>query len=499
MRYLPNANQMKEADRYTIQELGVPSLELMERAAGACAKLIIEKITSDLPVCIVCGSGNNGGDGFAIARILHEHIENPIKVVMVGNPERCTVETKEQMRRLEQCGLKTGNEFATDEYSVIVDAIFGVGLSRNIEGRYKDVIEQMNVLRGYKVAVDIPSGISADTGEVLAVAFEADATVTFEADKLGLRLYYGKEYDAKVLTAPIGISHETFENDFDVAYTLEGDEYKRLLPVRKENSHKGTYGKLLVIAGSKGMSGAAYLNGMAAYMSGVGLVQIYTAEENRVILQTLLPEAIITTYENYDEQEVLKLLNWADTVCIGSGIGTGDISKKIVKTCIEHVKVPCVMDADALNIVSEHLWYLEKKIHNHFIITPHMKEMSRLTGASIQEIIHDRTKIMNELIEKYHLTCVLKDARTMVGGKDRRTYLNLTGNRAMAKGGSGDVLAGVIGGLLAQGISAYDAAVLGTYVHGKAGDFARGSKGSYSVLARDLIENLSKVFKEGET
>ncbi len=497
MRYLPNAAQMKEADQYTINELGIPSLDLMENAALSCVSAIEDLALDKRKVCIFCGAGNNGGDGFAIGRILHQKGYD-VHVVFVGNREKCTFETSEQIRRYESCGRLTGNEIPNEEYSVIVDAIFGVGLSRNIEGHYKNVIEQMNQMSGIKVAVDIPSGISADNGEILGVAFHADITVTFQAEKIGITLYPGREYVGKIIVADIGISSESFQKDKDVACTFGKTEYKNLLPVRKENSHKGTYGKLLIVAGCKGMSGAAYLNAMSAYTIGAGLVQIYTVEENRIILQTLLPEAIITTYENYSEREIISLLDWADAVCIGSGIGTNQISQKILKKVLEHVEVPCVIDADGLNILSTHKWYLNKKKHGNFIITPHMKEMSRLTGNSIGEIIRDRIMITKKFAEKFDIICILKDARTITASLGMHTHMNFSGNSAMAKAGSGDVLTGVIGGLLAQGLSCMDAAVLGPYLHGKAGDYARKEKGSYSVLARDLIEQLCNVLREEE-
>lgn len=497
MRYIPDAMQMKEADQYTIKTLGVPSLILMERAAMSCVNVMKEEEMDLSHVCVVCGSGNNGGDGFAIARILaNEGIK--VTVVMVGNMNRCTDETKHQIELLKATGTEIINEFIPDDYSVIVDSIFGVGLSREIQGHYREVIEQLNEASGIKFAVDIPSGISADNGKILGVAFKSDYTVTFQASKLGLQFYPGREYAGKLVVKDIGISEDYFKNNSAVSQILEQEDYKKLLPVRKEDSHKGTYGKLLIIAGSKGMSGAAYLNGMAAYVAGAGLVRIYTAEENRIILQQLLPEAIITTYEEYNESELLKLISWADSICMGSGLGTSELSQKIVKTVISNTEAPCIVDADGLNILSGHLWYLEKKKHNHFIFTPHMLEMSRLTGEAVGTIQGNRKQIIEEFAERYDVTVVLKDSRTMIKTKGERTIINTSGNSAMAKAGSGDVLAGIIAGILAQTKNCHQAAVLGTYLHGKCGDEARKEKGSYSVMARDLIEKLSIVLKREE-
>lgn len=497
MRYIPNAIQMKEADLYTINELNITSLELMEQAAISCIDVMKEKQLDMSHVCIVCGAGNNGGDGFAIARLLaDENIK--VTVVMAGNFDKVTKETDYQIKRLIKSGVSIENNYVPSEYSIIVDAIFGVGLSRKIEGKYYELIQQLNSSSGIKFAVDIPSGISADNGEILGISFKADYTVTFQAEKIGHVIYPGKDYCGEIITKDIGISEIYFENNSDVAVIYDKEDYKKLLPIRTENSHKGTYGKLLVIAGCKGMSGAAYMNALSAYMSGAGLVQIYTAEENRIILQSLLPEAIITTYENYDEKQLLHLIRWSDAICIGSGLGLSEVSRKILKTVISESDVPCVIDADGLNILGEHLWYLDKRKNNQFILTPHMKEMSRLTGVSIGTIIKDRKKIIEEFTTKYQFTCVLKDSKTFIKTFNERIVINTSGNSSMAKAGSGDVLAGIIAGILVQNKSCSNSAVLGTYIHGKCGDVARSEIGSYSVMARDLIKCIGVVFKREE-
>lgn len=503
MKFLPGAGQMKAADQYTIRELGIPSMELMERAAASCVRYMEEQKMDLSHICVVCGSGNNGGDGFAIARMLKLKEYN-VTVIMAGNREHCSKECEEQIRLFENAGGNIGNEFEDKEYSIIVDAIFGVGLGRNIEGKYKQIIEAMNRSGARKFAVDIPSGISADTGNVLGTAFRADDTVTFQAEKFGMSIYPGKEFAGKVYVADIGISKETFEKDTSVVCEQNEADYRKLLPVRREDSNKGTYGKVLVIAGSRGMSGAAYLNAKSAYMAGAGLVQIYTPKENRVILQQLLPEAIITSYDSYDEQELLRLLTWGDVICIGSGIGTGEVSEKILKTTLKKGKVPCVVDADGLNLISAHKEYFEKILHKNYILTPHMKEMSRLTDTSVDDIKKERLSVLRDYIEKTKITCVLKDSKTVIGSYEKRPCLNISGNSAMAKAGSGDVLAGLITGILAQKKDCFEAAVLGTYIHGRAGDFARAEKGCYSVMAEDIIFHIGTVMSrlaqmEGET
>lgn len=498
MQLWVNAAQMKAADQYTIQKLGVPSLELMEHAAQACVQVLEDEKVDLSHVCVVCGSGNNGGDGFAIARILQNN-RYSVETFCVGNPEHYTEETQEQMHRLQECGGKiTYGMPQEDSYSVVIDAVFGVGLSRKVEGRYRKVIEQMNRMRGTKFAVDIPSGLSATTGCILGCAFKADYTVTFQLKKIGLELSQGRTMAGKVIVPDIGISTDSICEDQEIVRTAGKDIYRKMLPDRPEDSNKGTYGRLLVIAGSKGMAGAAYLNAHAAYMTGAGLVRIYTSSDNREILQTLLPEAIITTYEEYNKEELLSLLTWADGVCIGSGLGMSRLSEKILKTVIEYVKVPCLIDADGLNLLAENNNYLNQMAERRFVITPHMKEMSRLTGTPVEELKADRIQILKDFISRYRITCVLKDSRTLIASEEKGIRMNLTGNSAMAKAGSGDVLAGVISGWMVQGKETEDAAELGTYIHGLSGDLAKFEKGVYSVMARDLIEYISKALMKLE-
>lgn len=498
MQLWVNAAQMKAADQYTIQKLGVPSLELMEHAAQACVQVLEDEKVDLSHVCVVCGSGNNGGDGFAIARILQNN-RYSVETFGVGNPEHYTEETQEQMHRLQECGGKiTYGMPQEDSYSVVIDAVFGVGLSRKVEGRYRQVIEQMNRMRGTKFAVDIPSGLSATTGCILGCAFKADYTVTFQLKKIGLELSQGRTMAGRVIVPDIGVSTDSICEDQEIVRTAGKDIYRKMLPDRPEDSNKGTYGRLLVIAGSKGMAGAAYLNAHAAYMTGAGLVRIYTSSDNREILQTLLPEAIITTYEEYNKEELLSLLTWADSVCIGSGLGMSRLSEKILKTVIEYVKVPCLIDADGLNLLAENKNYLNQMAERRFVITPHMKEMSRLTGTPVEELKADRIQILKDFISRYRITCVLKDSRTLIASEEKGIRMNLTGNSAMAKAGSGDVLAGVISGWMVQGKEAEDAAELGTYIHGLSGDLAKFEKGVYSVMARDLIEYISKALMKLE-
>ena len=475
---------------------------LMERAALQCVNAIKDaNYDMDLTL-VVCGSGNNGGDGFAIARMLY--CENyKVDVVFAGRMESRSEETRQQMEILEKLGCEILTEIPDRKYDVVLDAIFGIGLCREIQGRYLDVINKMNSLTGYKVAVDIASGVSADTGNILGTAFKADLTVTFAWGKIGQYLTPGSLYSGKVLVKDIGITEPDWNRE-NLHYILEEDDLKELMPQRKPDSNKGTYGKLLIIAGSKGMSGAAYLSAKAAYKTGAGLVRIYTEESNRIILQQLLPEAIITTYESDKEDcfdNLQEMINWADNICIGCGLGTGDKSLELIRKFLHMNNKPCVIDADGLNNISclsEEDKALLNKEGTSYILTPHMKEMSRICGHSVGELKNARTTLAKEFIEKYNVICVLKDSRTIVAENNRAVYINITGNSAMAKAGSGDVLAGVIAGLLSQGVMPYNAAVTGVFLHGLSGDAARRNCGSYSVLAEDLLKGIGDTLKSME-
>lgn len=494
MRYLPNGTWMQKADEDTIQNIGIPSMVLMERAALKTIDVMKEKKICRDRCLIVCGSGNNGGDGFAIARLLHEEGKS-VCAVFVGSESSMSEECRRQRAIAENLGVLIVTDIPQEEYTVVIDAVFGVGLSRPIVDRYAEVIAMMNQKRGQKVAVDIPSGVSSFDGSILGTAFCADLTVSFACEKLGTVLFPGHEYSGEVVPVEIGISTRIFQDDPDVCYTLEKEDLSAMLPKRQKNSHKGTYGKILMITGSRGMSGAAYLSAKAAYITGGGLVQIYTEESNRVILQQLLPEAIVSTYTAYEEETLASLLGWADVVCIGCGLGKSEVSGQILEYVLKHLEMPCVVDADGLNLLAQRKDLLLQKA-KEIVLTPHMKEMAGMLGCTIPELADARFLKLQEFVRAYGVVCALKDARTLVAEQDRQMFLNTAGNSAMAKAGSGDVLAGVITGLLAQHMSAYEAAVLGVYLHACGGDEARESCGAYSVLAQDLTEGIKICIKE---
>ena len=537
MRLLLTKEQMKKADDYTIETIGIPSMVLMERAALAVIDVMKREQLDLSNSLILCGTGNNGGDGFAVARILYQS-GHDVTVAFIGDSTKRSVECERQMSICENLGLDIvecltkdmeeddkrstkikGATLFNHNYTVVIDCIFGIGLSYRLSEEYIQVIKRVNSVNSTKVAIDIPSGICGDSGKVLGEAIKADLTIGIQCEKRGTILFPGKDYAGKVVPVDIGIvttykdgeqSGQTMFEDEELCYAYERSDVKGNMPQRWENSHKGTYGKVLVIAGSVGMSGAAYLAARAAYGVGVGLVQVYTPEENRAVLQTLLPEAIVTTYRSVDEncplkEEVLKtqlsqlekLLEGANVVCIGPGLGTGTSAQEILKYTLRNGKVPMVIDADGINLLKGHENLLiEAK--QPCIITPHIKEMATFMDVTIPEIQEDLPKSLREFTKKYPSICVLKDARTLVGKRQLPFFINTSGNNAMAKGGSGDVLAGVIAGLMAyeSSFTPYEAATFGVYLHGLGGDRARDRLGSYSVLARDVITGIQEVLRE---
>lgn len=492
MEYLLNSEEMKRCDVTTIQKIGMPSMVLMERAALS----VVEELDSfDLTrVLVVCGSGNNGADGYAVARLLH--LQNiKVDVLFVGDEQKRTTENKQQQKIAKYYGVSSVKKIENNPYTTIVDALFGIGLSRPLSGKYLEIIEQVNQAEGEILSVDIPSGISADNGKVMGNAIKATRTVTFAFRKLGLVLYPGADYAGVVKVKDIGITARGFEGRFPKIYTYTRKDLERI-PRRQSYSNKGTYGKILVVAGSKNMSGAAYFSAKAAYRMGAGLVRIVTPEENRQILQTLLPESIVTTYQRsqLDGDWLTEAINWASAIVIGPGMGISEEAKYLLSKVLSISKVPLVIDADAITLVAKE----PELLHDHeqkIIMTPHVGEMSRLTGKPIPKIADDIIEVAEKFAAEKKLTCVLKDARTIVTEGTEDTYVNISGNNGMATGGTGDVLTGVIVGLLAQGLREREAARLGVYIHGLAGDAAAAQKGPYGMLADDVCDAINEVVR----
>lgn len=492
MQYLVTGKEMKEYDNNTIVYEGISGLELMENAAYG----LFEEITAlenHHRVFILCGIGNNGGDGLALARILSNYGCEVI-VSVIGNQEKATESFLHQRDKLERLDITwiNSNELCEDNFSyvdVVVDALFGVGLSRDITGDYAEAINSINTTEAYKVAVDIPSGICADTGKVLGCAFRADLTVTFAFGKVGLYQYPGAQYAGKVVIKDIGITEKSFRRNPPKFFMYDKNPME-LMPSRRPDGNKGTFGKVLVIAGFETMAGAAVLSARAALETGAGMVKVLSPLHNRSIIQTAVPELL---YGEASEAE--KSLNWADVVIIGPGLGQSIEAKEILAEVLKKGKHPLIMDADALNILStcQDIQEAAKAYEYPMIFTPHMMELSRLTGVNLKDLKDDCVNIAKKLSKEYHSIVVCKDAVTLVVQAEGLTYLNHSGNSGMATAGSGDVLTGIIGALIGQGENPFEGATKAVYIHGLAGDRAADLYTEYGVTASRLIENIRSM------
>lgn len=507
MKYVINSEQAKAVDTYTINEIGIPSLVLMERAAVSVVQEIEKKITDTDKVLCVCGVGNNGGDGIAVARILHQK-GYTVCCQMVGNLEKSSTDNIKQRQIAEKMGVSFVNNRNLQEYTIIVDAIFGIGLSREVSGVFAEWIKQINQLHAYVYAIDLPSGIHTDTGQIMGCAVRADTTVTFGYRKLGSVYYPGAEHAGMVVVTDIGFAKE-YEKYF-THYTYEKEDIKKYMPKRAAYSNKGTFGKVLVIAGSNNMAGACYLSAYAAYEMGAGLVKVITPKENRTIIQQLLPEAVLHTYdiEHIERQknELIQDIKDARAIVVGPGMGINVASENLLDWVFHETDVPTVIDADAIQILAGRQKEIPKfdgkklkwMLRENMIITPHLKEMADLLGDKKHLLSMQNQQLdIREIASENENILVLKDARTLVVQKEK-CYINLSGNSGMATAGAGDVLTGIVLGLLAQKVEPYMAATLGVYIHGIAGEEAAKKKGTYSVTARDLIAMLPRVLMQQE-
>ena len=491
MKRVVNSREMKQCDESTIRHFGIPSLVLMERAALGVAACAVKNMPPAGAVLVVCGNGNNGADGLAAARLLHQQGMRVCVVQTEDNGKR-TGENIQQRRILEAYGIQVLEDLPENRtFQCVIEALYGIGLTRPVTGKAAGWIRQINQMAGLKIAVDMPCGVSADDGSVYDPAFLADITVTFAYPKAGQLLYPGRGVCGTLRVEQIGITDESWQERRPSCYALERSDLERMLPRRPARSHKGSFGRLLVFAGSRDMAGAALFCAKAAYMAGCGLVKIITPQENRAILQGALPEAVLLSCMDADLQTVAEAVQRADVIALGPGTGTGDAACRITGLILEQAEVPVVADADALNIIAKHPKLLQNA--GQMIITPHPGEMAGLTGKTVPQILDHLAGTALEFARRHQLTCVLKDAGTVTACADGTMYINTSGCSAMAKGGSGDVLTGLIAGLLAQGMSCEEAAALGVYLHGLAGEKAAAVRGSYGVLAGDIVNAVGSV------
>ncbi|MBQ7358648.1 MAG: NAD(P)H-hydrate dehydratase [Lachnospiraceae bacterium] len=510
MKKILTANQMKDLDRYTIEEIGIPSMVLMERAALAVFDEIKSYIVdtnlkpSKTKVLIVCGGGNNGADGMAVARLLYNY-GALVQVILLGDEEKYSEECKKQLYILQNMGMSVGAQIKDAEYDIIVDAMFGIGLKRSLQDQYYECVESMNRMPGFKVAVDIPSGLDTDTGIVKGIAFKADMTVTFEFLKRGLFLGDGPLYSGKVVCREIGIMHVDLDATHKYLYAFD-EQIPQLLPYRNPNGNKGTFGKVYIYAGSKDTMGAALLCAKSAFSAGAGMVKVLCAKEYDKLFLERIPEVMLSCYEHdvdsdVLEQQIQKDLHWADSVVVGPGIGIDKLALDILHLILKYAKVPMVFDADALNILAtnvglkQDLLATSKEFARDLILTPHVGELGRLLSLSTTEIKEKAYECATMLSALYHCIAVCKDAKTVVAKEGQIGYLNLSGNHGMATAGSGDVLAGIIGAYAALEGDLYRNVLKAVYLHGCAGDYAAEMVGERALMASHIIEGVQQIQK----
>ena len=523
MQYIGSGDEMQRIDAYSIETIGIPGIVLMEKAALAMEEEIVRRFPSPVSVTIIAERGNNGGDGLALGRLLLAR-GYAVSFYEIGGVRHASESYQTQRKILENLGVHFLDTLPETDSDLWVDAVFGVGLKREVAGVQREVLEEVNRRSGFKIAVDVPSGVNASSGKILGYGFQADLTITFGLSKIGLILYPGASLAGEVVVKDIGFPEAAVEAVLPKTIIYTREDLCRL-PKRSPWSNKGSYGKVLLIVGAKNMSGAACLSASAAYRTGSGLVRIFTCEENREILQSQVPEAVMTTYAS-EEEALAKLpeaLAWASVVGIGPGLGQNAFTGRLLSTVLAKGHCPLVIDADGINTLAvlkkeekEHAEELRREktgmaaasdkneprtiteLYDSYgtpmILTPHLKEMERLTGKKVADIRENLMEAAGETADAEHIF-VLKDARTVVSDGSFPTYINMSGNHGMATGGSGDVLTGIICGLLAGGLPALEAARLGVYCHGLAGDGAAKEKGCYGLLAGDLIRHLNDVIR----
>lgn len=495
MKYLVSAAEMKEYDKNAIEKIGIPAAVLMERAALAAVSAVEEHCAQRQEHCskkhilVMAGMGNNGGDGLAAARLLAEKGYDT-EVWCVGNREKASRQWEQQMGILRNYPVKFVEAPRREAYDAMIDALFGVGLCREIEGGYREAVRVFQEKEGWKLALDLPSGVDADRGRIWGCGVRVHMTVTFGFCKRGLELYPGRRYAGEIRIADMGISERCFFGREPEMFAYE-EEVGELLPQREAQGHKGSFGKVILAAGSENMAGAAVLAAKAAYRAGAGMVKVVTPAVNRVVLQCAVPEALLDEPENLGES-----MEWGDVIAVGPGLGQDGTAFSCMEQAIRQGAMPLVIDADGLNLLAVRPKWRESLASQgergrKIILTPHVGELARLVGKSAAECGEDLAFWGMKLAQELHAVVAAKDARTFICADGCGICVNLSGNSGMATAGSGDVLTGVVAGLLAQGMEAFQAAAVGAYVHGRAGDRAAAMRGEYACMAGDIAEQVA--------
>jgi hydroxyethylthiazole kinase-like uncharacterized protein yjeF len=505
------ATTMQDIDRQTIDTFGISGLTLMENAGQSCVDAVVEEFGAQGYAVVIAGKGNNGGDGYVVARLLRRAGWD-VHVFILAEQGQISGDAATNLSKLPwedvtycpQAGqLPALHMDEITRADVIVDAIFGTGLRSDVTGLYQEAIEIINASGRPVLAVDIPSGIHGTTGRVLGTAVRASITVTFAFAKLGHVLYPGAQHTNKLIVADIGIPPNVMEAA--PGYDLLNDDFIRpMLRRRDRQAHKGQFGHCLVIAGSTGKTGAAALSANSAMRAGSGLVTLAVAESLHAILEIKTTEVMTAPLPDSNSGHVTssafpaieKLLEGKDAVALGPGLGKRPGTTALVQTIVEGVSLPLVIDADGLNALAEDITVLRRKKSADIILTPHPGEMARLLGTSIPDVEAIRISVAQEFARNFGVYLILKGARTIIASPTGIAAINGSGNPGMASGGMGDVLTGIIVSLLGQHYSAWDACRIGVYLHGYAANLVADEKGEIGMSASDVQEMLPYAYNK---
>jgi len=503
-----NSTQMKRIDKNAIEGLGIIGPILMENAGAEIAREIIKRFPriEKNSVCIVCGKGNNGGDGFVVARHLFNKGCCPYMVLLAekkdlkGDAElNCGIIYKMGIPIAEITDKKKWEEIRDKVMNsdILVDAIFGTGLTKPVKGRYIKVIEDMNSSGSFIVAVDIPSGISSDQFQIIGTCIKADLTVTMAAPKIPHVFPPAEDFMGELVIADITAPSFLFDDESLPMEFVEKEQLLSYFKKRRNSTHKGSYGHLFILSGSLGKTGAAAMAGKAALEMGAGLVTVGTPQSCLPIVARSMMELMTEPLAETDEwtlsenalSQVKNLLKGKDAVLIGPGISTHQSTSKLIMSLLPSIEVPALLDADALNILSSHPEVL-KSMSSPVVVTPHPGEFARMIHVSTKKVMEDKLKLAPEFAKEYGVYVVLKGYRTITATPDGKIFINPTGNPGMASGGSGDVLSGMIASLIMQGNDLLGAVLASVYVHGLSGDIAVKKIGEKSLVAGDIINFL---------
>lgn len=510
--HILTSEAMRDADRRTIQEIGVPASVLMENAGRAVVRVMAARIEDleSLSIAIVCGKGGNGGDGLVVLRTL-AGLGYDARAVVLAPFESLSGEALDNLQSALKLGLPVESAGTSEAWSdalshvasadVVVDALFGTGLTEAPRGTYQRVLEDVNDLDTFRVAIDVPSGLSSDSGRIPGVAFDADLTIALAAPKVCHFIPPASELCGEVEVVEIGIPPRFLQSGLTRLETIDPAGLASALPRRRPRSHKGDYGHLLLVAGSVGKTGAAVMAAEAALRTGVGLVTVATPSSAIAMMAPRLPEAMWEPLPETDSgalsiralPRLRELLSDRQAMALGPGLGTEDETVSLVQEIVGASERPTVVDADGINSLAR----APEKIPTGraLALTPHPGEAGRLLGLSAKDVESDRLQAVRRIAASAKAHVLLKGHRTLVSDPSGNVQVNLTGNAGMATGGTGDVLTGVLGALLAQGVDVSEALPLGAHLHGLAGDLAATEVGQTSLIATDLIRKLSEALR----